>query len=252
MRFSLSTPAIVLRARPYGESDKIVSFLTERQGKLTGIAKGAKNSRRRFPNSLEPFAQITLHFEDRPHGRLAFLLSAELNLVYKELTQNLDKISYASYLVEITEGLIADREENQAVFEHLKKGLCYLDEYTPSLRFITTYELELMRLTGYQPVLDRCKACNLDMNACNGANWFFSPQDGGILCSSCSPGRHQLTPLSLSAAKMLIELQHAQDLSAAPVMLPASVVRGMRDAVSNFVQYHLDREIKSAPFLRVN
>src|ERR1700675_2473168 len=52
---SQSHEAIVLRSRPYGESDKIVSFLTADAGKLTGIAKGAKNSRGGFANSLHPF-----------------------------------------------------------------------------------------------------------------------------------------------------------------------------------------------------
>jgi len=52
MRANYLTPAIVLRSRPFGESDKIVSFLTESYGKLTGIAKGAKRSRKRFVNPL--------------------------------------------------------------------------------------------------------------------------------------------------------------------------------------------------------
>jgi DNA repair protein RecO len=39
----LSTPAFVLHARAYGESDRIVTLLTEQHGKLAGIAKGAKN-----------------------------------------------------------------------------------------------------------------------------------------------------------------------------------------------------------------
>jgi DNA repair protein RecO (recombination protein O) len=68
MRPSYATPAIVLRTRPFGESDKIVSFLTERFGKVTGIAKGALRSRKRFVNSLEPLAIINLRFQDRPHS----------------------------------------------------------------------------------------------------------------------------------------------------------------------------------------
>ncbi len=36
------SPAIVLRSRDYGESDRIVTFLTLDYGKLTGIAKGAR------------------------------------------------------------------------------------------------------------------------------------------------------------------------------------------------------------------
>ena len=49
---SRTSRAVVLRWRSYGESDKIATLLTEDAGKLTGIAKGAKNSRRRFANSL--------------------------------------------------------------------------------------------------------------------------------------------------------------------------------------------------------
>ena len=51
---STSSLAIILRSRPYGDFDKIVTFLSKETGKLTGIAKGAKNSRktiRQLPGS---------------------------------------------------------------------------------------------------------------------------------------------------------------------------------------------------------
>ncbi|MBI2349044.1 MAG: recombination protein O N-terminal domain-containing protein, partial [Deltaproteobacteria bacterium] len=48
MRSPCVTPAIVLRSWPFGESDKIVSSPTEGHAKVTGIAKGAALSRRRF------------------------------------------------------------------------------------------------------------------------------------------------------------------------------------------------------------
>ena len=68
----LTTPAIVLRSWSFGESDKIVSFLTESHGKLTGIAKGAKRSRKRFANSLEPFSLVNLRFLDAPPVSFSF------------------------------------------------------------------------------------------------------------------------------------------------------------------------------------
>jgi len=61
----LSTPALVLRTRPFGESDRIVTLLTEQHGKVAGIAKGAKNSRRRFAGTLEPFVLIRAVFRQR-------------------------------------------------------------------------------------------------------------------------------------------------------------------------------------------
>ena len=47
------TPAIVLRSIPYGEADKIVTLYTLDFGKITGFAKGAKRSRKRFSNTLD-------------------------------------------------------------------------------------------------------------------------------------------------------------------------------------------------------
>jgi DNA repair protein RecO (recombination protein O) len=250
MRLRLTTAAIVLRVRPFGESDKIVSFLTEQHGKITGIAKGAKNSRRRFVNSLEPFAQVTLHYEDRPSGNLVFLLSAELASVYKELALSLERISYAAYIVEITDGLIAERQENHAVFAHLKNGLCHLEDHGGSLRFVTAYELRLLRLSGYQPVLDRCKTCGAEIREQAKDLWYFSAIDGGVLCVHCSGARRELVPLGANAVNMLSRLQEEQDLPESPVLLPARVVHEMRSTISSFIQYHVDREIKSAPFLR--
>ena len=47
--------AIVLRVNDLGESDKIVTFYSKQEGKLAGIAKGAKKSKKRFSNKLEIF-----------------------------------------------------------------------------------------------------------------------------------------------------------------------------------------------------
>ena len=54
-RTSHKTEAIVLRCLDYGESDRIVTFYTRDYGKLRGIAKGARRSRKRFANALELF-----------------------------------------------------------------------------------------------------------------------------------------------------------------------------------------------------
>ena len=65
MKSAQKTKAIVLRSIDYGESDRILTFLTDDFGKLKGIAKGARRSRRRFANALEPFSLSTLHFSRR-------------------------------------------------------------------------------------------------------------------------------------------------------------------------------------------
>jgi DNA repair protein RecO (recombination protein O) len=249
MRPTHATPAIVLRTRPFGESDKIVSFLTQSYGKLTGIAKGALRSRKRFVNSLEPFSLVNLRFQERSSSNLVFILASDLACGFRQLMTSLERISYASYLVEITDGLTGEREESPAVFEHLRDGLHYIGANGTSLRFLTTFELKLLKLAGYQPVLNSCKRCGEDRFGQSSIRWHFSPADGGILCESCARSRSEILPLGATAVEILTALQAETDELPSPVSLPLSVVHEVRSAVLRFIQYHMEKEIKSAPFL---
>jgi DNA repair protein RecO (recombination protein O) len=244
------TPAIVLRTWPFGESDKIVSFLTESHGKLTGIAKGAKRSRKRFVNSLEPFSLVNLRFQDRTHSNLVFILAADLAFGFKDLLSSLEKISFASYLVEITDGLIGEREENYLVFRHLRDGLAQLDERLISLTFLTSFELKLLKLTGYQPLLDSCRRCSKQRwDQCE-TRWHFSPRDGGILCESCSRLRKEAFSLSTATLEILTHLQKEKAVPASDVSPPTKVLKEIRSVIVRFIEFHMEREIKSATFLR--
>ena len=248
MPASQITPALVLRTRPFGESDKIVSLLTQNLGKITGIAKGAKRSRRRFANSLEPFSLINLQVQEYPNRSLAFIASAELLLSFTRVVGSLMKISYASYIVEITEGLIAEREENVLIFNHLRDALTYLDQNEPSLRFLTSFELILLGLAGYQPFFDRCKFCGNGHHQST-ARWHFSFKDGGILCDGCARTKKDTLLLGAPALAVLKHLQGEHSLITSSISLPSSVISEIRFLVSQLIQFHMEREIKSAPFL---
>jgi DNA repair protein RecO (recombination protein O) len=218
------TQAIVLRTWPFGESDKIVSFLTENHGKITGIAKGAKRSRKRFVNSLEPFSLVNLCFQERPRSDLVLIVASNLSCGFKYLLTSLEKISFASYLVEITDGLIGEREENRPVFQHLKNALTRLEQ-TATLTFLTSFELKLLQLAGYQPSLDSCRHCGKSRQGPFAVRWHFSPRDGGIFCEPCSRLRKENVLLSKAALKEI------------------------RFLVLRFIEFHMDRKIKSASFV---
>ncbi|MBI3059270.1 MAG: DNA repair protein RecO [Deltaproteobacteria bacterium] len=218
MRSPCVTPAIVLRSWPFGESDKIVSFLTEGYGKVTGIAKGAKRSRRRFVNTLEPFSLVNLRFQDRPHGTLAFVHACDTIRHFKELTTSLEKIAYASYFVEITDGLAGEREENRRVFQHLREGLIFLEENGISLSFLTFFELKLLKFSG-------------------------------VLCGPCSTLRKEAVPLSSEALGVLAELQEANSILPHHLALSPAILKESRPALVRFIQFQINKELKSAPFL---
>lgn len=243
------TSAIVLRSWPFGESDKIVSFFTEDYGKVNGIAKGAKRSRRRFVNTLEPFSLVNLNFKDRPQSGLAFIHACDLVRPLKKLTSSLEKIAYASYLTEITEGLTVEREENRALFEHLRDGLMFLEDGEATFSFLTFFELRLLRLSGYQPTLQPCRRCQRNWTAASDTRWYFSPRDGGILCDSCAKFRKEVLSVSLDALHVLKELEKPSNLLPLAPYFPEAVLKESLTVLLKFIQFLMNKELKSARFL---
>lgn len=257
------SPAIVLRTRSFGESDKIVTFLSRDYGKVTGIAKGAKRSRRRFVNTLEPFSLVNLRFQERAQSSLVFVHACDWLQVFKNLTTGLENIAMASYMVEITDELTREREESRSIFEQLKQGLVFLEEQGSSVSYLTFFEMRLLTLSGYQPMLESCRRCGKKRPESGGPflvrdpednrdyvpHWCFSPRDGGILCRSCLPFRKETLPLSLEALSALARLQENGGLLPSSPGLSGLALKETRTILPRFIQFQINKELKSVPFL---
>src|SRR5262252_5120124 len=127
----ITTPALVLRARPYGESDRIVTLITEQHGKITGIAKGAKNSRRRFAGTLEPFVHVRAVFRQRAASDLVFLLRCELIEALRGLTLDIDRFAAGSYVLDLTDRMVLGRESGAEVYGLVRDALVLLATGAP-------------------------------------------------------------------------------------------------------------------------
>lgn len=67
------TEALILRTYRLGESDRLVVFLTRDRGKKRGVAKNARQSRRRFGGALEPMTYGRVSYGEREHRDLVRL-----------------------------------------------------------------------------------------------------------------------------------------------------------------------------------
>ena len=70
--------AIVLRTYPLREADLLVTLFTRAEGKVRGVARSAKKSKRRFGGALEPLTYVRAFYEDRERQELARLDSCEV------------------------------------------------------------------------------------------------------------------------------------------------------------------------------
>jgi DNA repair protein RecO (recombination protein O) len=233
----LATPAFVLRTRPYGESDRIVTFITEQHGKLTGIAKGAKNSRRRFAGTLEPFVRIQVVFRHRAGSDLAFLLRCDLLGVLRAFTRDLDRFAAGSYVLELTDRMVFAHESGREVYGLVKDALSLLDADAPIDPVLRAFELHLLGATGYAPALDRCRTCGASAEP--GARIYLALERGGLVCRGCVRPGEPVRPIAAATARELARLaasplaDAAHDADADALGEAATIVEHLVGAVAS-------------------
>lgn len=177
------TPAVVVRTRAFGESDKIVTFLTRDLGKIAGIAKGARRSKRRFVNVLEPFTHVDVTLRLRQGSDLAFVNACVLVDAPISIARDLMKFAYASYVLELTDRMVREHEAGPDTYELVRDAIALLENGEAEPGVLRAFELHLLRLTGYEPELDRCRRCATAVTS--STTMYVHPARGGVLCIRC-------------------------------------------------------------------
>jgi len=236
-----SSLAVVLRWRPYGESDKIATLLTDDFGKLTGIAKGARRSQRRFPNSLEPLAGVRVRFRQRPQATLAFLESCELMRPVGSLIEPA-KFAYAGYLVELVDQLTSDGHPVPELYALLEEGLTTLQTGPATGGFLRGFEVQLLARAGYEPRLDSCSGCQDSLQP--EATAYLATAHGTLWCAACRSSGGATVPVAGGVLPVLqglkpLSLDACRQASLTPVAGEAAEVTG------RLLSLHLLRPLRS-------
>jgi len=240
------TPAIVVRSTPYGESDRIVTLYTLDFGKIKGIAKGAKRSQKRFANTLEIGSYIQVVFFEKETQDLVRLDHSELIHPFGSLREDIIKLAWASYFIELVNEMTAERIKNKALFRLLVFFLNLIDRGMLQEETQRIFEVRLLSHLGYQPHFEHCTRCQKHLS---GEKCFFGIRQGGVLCPSCAAHLPGLVPISLGTVKTLqlaqsLPLEKVRRVSFSPESLKES-----QAVLSLFLQEYLGKELKSKKFL---
>jgi DNA repair protein RecO (recombination protein O) len=235
--------ALVLKVSDLGESDKIVTFYSEQAGKLAGIAKGAKRSKKRFSNKLEIFSLLDVLYVDQGRSGLVRVAEAELLAPFMSLRENYDRYVSASLACELIYYWTRDYDADRNIFNLLLWALQGIDKGSPSLMVLIFFQVKLYTLLGYRLHLSGCIKCeNAEQS---GMPYVFYPGRHGLLCKNCSPSliSREMIPLALNTIKLL---QNAQDLPLEKLGRLRFSDASIREALKLFKgygQYLLQREI---------
>ncbi len=107
--------ALILRTYKLGESDRIVVFLTRDRGKKRGVAKNARQSRRRFGGALEPLTCGRVGYFERERRDLVRLDYVEQRRSPLSAA-NGEALGYAEYFAELIDEWAPDSDPSETLY----------------------------------------------------------------------------------------------------------------------------------------
>jgi len=241
------SPAIIMRIKDFGESDLLVYFFTRDMGRLKGVAKGARRSRRRFVNCLDIFCLVDLEYGRKGKGDLYFIHSGRLIDAYPGLRTDFATLSRASFMIELTEILFPWELPDRKMFELLKESFHQLAERERVDLIPVLFEVMTMALGGFGINLEKCCICGRRYTGEGTA--VFKSDKGGIACLKCQ----QITAVSPKMGTETVEIMRLIQSQAFEVFNKSAVSEKIISEIIPVIklhrEYHLGRVPKTAGYL---
>ncbi len=175
------TRALVLRSRPLGERDRLLSLFTWEKGKLGAVAPGARRIKSKLAAGVDYFtcASFLLH-----RGKsLCTVTQLEVEFAFRKIRENIKDYTYGMYFCELVEKLVEEGEPHPAIFNLLLECWRCLDDSSADREILARYfELKLLSLLGYHPHFKDCLYCGDTKGP-----FFWSINSGGVFCERCRP-----------------------------------------------------------------
>jgi len=180
----LVTEAIVLHAFDYLETSRIIRLLTREAGVQSVLARGARQSRKRFGSAMDLFAQGVAEIHVRPNRELQTLASLDVTRARAELGEDVGRFTGASMISEIVLRFPYE-EEAAGIFETVEDCFDRIAAARPerTLDAALGGAWRIIAELGFTPALDVCANCHAPLDP--SASVAFSHSAGGALCSLC-------------------------------------------------------------------
>ena len=192
---------IIVSEYPFEENSKIINIFTSEYGIIGCISKGCKNLKSKLRLPSEKFAYGTFHLYYKENG-LSTLIDGDIKNYFFNIKNDIVKISYLSYLVELAVHTYKESENNEVYNLLIDSILKIEDNLNP--RIITNIlEVQYLSYLGINLNLDECVKCGSSKVVT------LSMTRGGYICSNCRENE----PIIDEKVLKLLRLYYYVDIS---------------------------------------
>ena len=235
----IDVEGIIINVKNYGDTSKIIGILTKEYGVIGVIAKGCKSikSNLRSVTDKLTYATFTIYFKK---DKLSILSEASVINNFSNIKKDIEKISYASFLIDLTNQVYKQCEDN-SLYDLLISSLIKINDSFNPLIITNILELKYLEYLGVMPNLNGCSICGSKSVVT------LSSDKGGYLCSKC----HTNEPIVSDKAIKLVRMYTLVDINKIEKL---DIKKDIVYEVNNFIDDYYDRYtglyLKSKTFLK--
>lgn len=187
---------MIIKTQDYGETNKIVTIFSQRYGKFSAIARGAKKTKSRMAAVTQPF--IYGEFLIYMNKGLSAIQQGDVIESFRPIREDILKTAYAAYIAELTDKLLDVRQPDLYIYDQFFRTIHWIAAHDNADISVMMYELKLFGKGGFAPTVNWCAQCGRKENLT-----FFSLMEGGLLCDQCAFHEQSAIQLPVPVAKLL-------------------------------------------------
>lgn len=241
----ITSEAIIIGRRNWGEADRIVTLYTEKWGRIEAQAKGVRRPKAKLRSYLEPFNYLEISLvkaKARP-----IIIDAVMIKDFPRLRQNIASTAAAFVLSELLEKGISESGADDFLWKAVLDSFEFLDEGRPENKNVLPVgfiALRILDFLGLRPEFYRCVVCGKNPKE----DLFFSFSGGGVVHRSCASSP-DIFPVSVNLVK-LARVFLAQNLD---FLVKLKISEKDKNELVGFLRmffnYHLRENLESLRFL---
>ncbi len=242
-----ATRALVLRVRPLGEKDRILTLFSPERGKFSAVARGARSTKGKLAATAQLF--VMARFALATGRSLDIVTQAQIETMHPHIAGDVLKTSWASFASEC-----ADHAPEGVADEHgFAVMVVFLDALDSSPNFAATeaagvwFQSQWLAHAGYAPTIGFCVVCERKIEA--DEELWFGPQAGGTLCRNCRGTQNSPEQVSSDSMRALYRLERSRrppaSLQDSPFSLDERAQGELARSVERALLAHADGRFRS-------
>lgn len=231
---------IIISEIDYKESSKIINVFSPTDGVIGILARGTKKIKSNLSGVTSKLTYGNFHVNYKENG-LSTLIEVDVIDGFKNIRRNIDLISYASYLLELS-SMVYKHDNDSEIYNILIASLKKIDEGYDYVVITSILELKLLEYLGIKPVIDSCVSCGNKFDIVT-----ISSYKGGYLCKNCSRGE---TIVNIKTIKLLRMFYYVDINKISKLDISDNIKKELNRFIDDYYDRYSGLYLKSKIFLK--